>query len=359
LKDPLWVTLSCLLIPFLAPRFRSFDVFLGANQPGPWFAFVLGKFLRKPYVIYLAQPLRILHPRAVDLENGIRIREGDAHFISALTKMAGQVIDWADRMSVRNARAILANGDHVSRWIRDVYGVDNYKCAAGCHPLAPRQLDYRTRWGGQLRINGFTVPKPFILLTNRHSPMKRFEYAIWALKAIVRTAPKVHLVITGQETEYTDQLKYLVDGLGLSGQVHFVGLVNEDDLRLLYQSAAVYVYPSPEEDFGMGIVEAMATGTPVVAWNNGGPTVTVVDGTTGFLVPPYDTDRFAESLLRLATSPALAERMGRAGYRRARQVFSYERHCEAVADALTRVVEAPQPTEDVEEPVPEPVWVKK
>jgi len=359
MKDPLWVTLSCLLIPFLAPRFRSFDVFLGANQPGPWFAFVLGKVLRKPYVIYLAQPLRTLHPRAIDLENGIRIREGDAHFISALTKIAGRVIDWADRISVRNAQAILTNGDHVRRWIKDVYGVDNQCCSAGCHPLAAQELDYRTRWNSELRINGFTLPKPFILLTNRHSPMKRFEYAIWALKAIVRSAPHVHLVITGQETEYTDQVKYLVDGLGLSGKVHFVGLVSETGLRLLYQSAAAYVYPSPEEDFGMGIVEAMAAGTPVVAWNSGGPTVTVLDGTTGFLVPPYDTDRFAESLLRLITSPALVERLGRAGHLRARRVFSYERHCEVLADTLIRAVESPECIDDIEEPVPEPLWVKK
>jgi glycosyltransferase involved in cell wall biosynthesis len=359
MKDPLWVTLSCLLIPFLAPRFRSFDVFLGANQPGPWLAFVLSRLLHKPYVIYLAQPLRILHPRAVDLENGIRIREGDAKYISTLTRTAGRIIDWADRTSVRNARAVLANGDHVSRWIKEVYGIENQRCAAGCHPLPAKELDYSLRWEGQVRINGFTLPKPFILLTNRHSPMKRFEYAIWALKSIVRSAPDVRLVITGQETEYTDQLKYLVDGLGLAHAVHFIGLVKEEDLRRLYREAAAYVYPSPEEDFGMGIVEAMSCGTPVVAWNNGGPTVTVLDGKTGFLVEPYDTQRFAESLLRLVTGPALAERLGRAGHRRARQVFSYERHHEDLADALMRAVESPKLAGDLKEPVPEPVWVKK
>ena len=76
----------------------------------------------------------------------------------------------------------------------------------------------------------------------------------------------------------------------------------------------------------MGIVEAMGVGTPVVAWDNGGPTVTVRDGVTGFLVEPYDTEAFAERLLRLVTCPQVAERMGRASHRRARQFFSYERH---------------------------------
>jgi glycosyltransferase involved in cell wall biosynthesis len=156
--------------------------------------------------------------------------------------------------------------------------------------------------------------------------MKRFEYALWALKAIRRRAPEVALVITGQETEYTDLLRYLVGGLGLEESVHFVGLVKQGDLQNLYRTAVVYVYPSPEEDFGMGIVEAMAAGTPVVAWKNGGPTVTVRHGETGFLVQPYDTEKFAESLHMLVSSADLAERMGRAGHLVSVESFSYVAH---------------------------------
>ncbi len=326
MKDPIWVTLSCLLIPFMALRFRSFDVLLGANQPGPWFAYVIGKILRKPYVIYLAQPLRLLHPRAVDLENGIRIREGDHKFLMALKNSAGFVIDWADRLSIHNAAVVLTNGDHVKNWIWEVYGENSELCPAGCHPIAEEKLDYEHRWKGNLSINGAFIERPFALVTNRHAPMKRFEYALWALKWMLRQTPNLSMVITGQETEYTSQLKYLVQGLRLEGAVHFVGLVTENELQHLYQDACVYVYPSPEEDFGMGIVEAMGAGTPVVAWDNGGPTVTVRDGVTGFLVEPYDTEAFAERLLRFASCPQVAERMGRAGHRRARQFFSYERH---------------------------------
>jgi glycosyltransferase involved in cell wall biosynthesis len=348
MKDPLWVLLSCMLIPILAWRFRAYDVFFGANQPGPWFAFVLSMILRKPYVIYLAQALRVLHPRTVDVENGMRIREGDTKFINALIRCAGRLVDRADRISVRHASIVLTNGEHVSRWIREVYGVENHVCSAGCHPIPLEALKYATRWSGQIHVNGWTIQKPYILLTNRHSPMKRFEYALWALKAIRRKAVNVSLVITGQETEYTDQLRYLVDGLGLSHAVHFVGLVTEIELVRLYQNASVYVYPSPEEDFGMGIIEAMAAGTPVVAWNNGGPTVTVRDGVTGFLVEPYDTEAFAERLLRLASYPQVAERMGRAGHRRARQLFTYERHVELLEQALSAAAGSEEP-----EPVPD------
>jgi len=334
MKDPLWVTLCCILVPFLFWRFKTYDVLLGANQPGPWFAFVISKLLRKPYVIYLAQALRLLHPRTVDDENGIRIREGDHRFLMALKRTAGALINWADQTSTRSADLVLTNGEHVGKWIRQVYGVESRICAAGCNPIPANELDYSRRRNGQFLIGGTRVQKPFILLTNRHSPMKRFEYALWALKAILRVAPQVTLVITGQETEYTNQLRYLVRGMRIESSVHFVGLVPESDLARLYREAAVYVYPSPEEDFGMGIVEAMAAGTPVVAWRNGGPTVTVKDRETGFSVEPYDTDDFAHRLLQLATSPDLAEQMGRAGHRRARELFSYEQHNAKLERAL-------------------------
>ena len=340
MRGALWVTLSCLMIPFMAWRFRSYDVFLGANQPGPWFAFVLGKILRKPYVIYLAQPLRLLHPRTVDLENGLRIREGDRRFLAVLAKSAGWFINWADQASVHGAHAMLTNGDYASSLIEAAYERANQVCPAGCHPLPEEALDYADRWAGQVRVNGTALTKPYVLLTNRHSPQKRFDYAICALRTVLNVSGDLSLVITGQETQYTDQLRDLVKSLGLQNDIHFVGLVTEADLARLYREAALYVYPSPEEDFGMGVIEAMAAGTPVVAWNSGGPTVTVKHGETGFLVEPYEAEEFAKKICRLATDPALAERMGRAGHRRAREMFSYERHNQFLEESLVAAVEA-------------------
>jgi len=89
----------------------------------------------------------------------------------------------------------------------------------------------------------------------------------------------------------------------------------------------------------MGIVEAMAAGTSVVAWKNGGPTVTVRNGQTGYLVEPYDTDRFAQRILDLATNPSLAERLGRAGHRRVKELFSYERHIRVLEESLLYAVQ--------------------
>lgn len=338
LNHALWVLASCLLIPLMAFRFTKFDVLIGANQPAPWLALVLSKVLRKPYVVYLAQPLRLLHPRDIDSENGLRIRDGDQEFVRLVTRYAGPLIDWADRLSVRSANAVLTNGHHVDDWIREVYGIPSIECAAGCHPASTGTTRTWELHGGQLWVGGHLVTKPFILLSNRHSPMKQFEYALWALKKIHMEAEEASLVVTGQETEYTAQLRYLTRTLRIQDRVSFVGLVSEAELRTLYSEASLYVYTSPQEDFGMGIIEAMACGAPVVAWNVGGPTETVSHLETGYLVEPYDVDEFAQRMLALLRDPELARAMGLRGVERAREYFSYERHNRRIEQVLIQVV---------------------
>lgn len=327
------ILLSCVLVPVFAHRFKEFDVILAANQPSPWLALWVKKLYRVPYVAYLAQPTRFLHPRKIDQETGL-IFTGRRTFSPAtrLMNLAKPFAHWADRISIKGADLVLANGDYVKGLLEKTYGVKVAPCSAGAYPAKPRI--YADRFKGTLKIADKSIPKPFILLTNRHFPQKRFEYAITALPTILRDNPDASLVITGQETSYTRDLKNLVKQLSLEDKVVFLGLVTEKDLKKLYANAAVYVYTAPEEDFGMGMVEAMAQGTPVVAWNNAGPTGIVVDGKTGFLAEPLDVVDFADKISKVLSDKELAKRMGRAGWERVKEKFSYEKHCKVLEEAF-------------------------
>ncbi len=85
--------------------------------------------------------------------------------------------------------------------------------------------------------------------------------------------PEVQLVVPGPATSHTATLQALTGELKLNDCILFLGAITEEELNRLYEGAAVYVYPAPEEDFGMGVIESMAKGVPVVAWNQAGPTV--------------------------------------------------------------------------------------
>jgi len=146
--------------------------------------------------------------------------------------------------------------------------------------------------------------------------------------------------ISPEETvaRFKQKLIERAKNLGIEDTLFFLGQIPEHQLQRLYRDAAVYCYPAPEEDFGMGVLEAMAWGVPVVAWNNAGPTVTVVDGETGYLVEPFKVDRYAEAIERLLLNPDLRGKMGLAGREHVENNFSWELHADILEGAIQDAV---------------------
>jgi glycosyltransferase involved in cell wall biosynthesis len=133
-------------------------------------------------------------------------------------------------------------------------------------------------------------------------------------------------------------LKSLVSELGLENAVLFLGPISEEELQSLYEGAAVYVYPAPEEDFGMGVIESMAKGVPVVAWNQAGPTVTVAPG-TGHLAEPLEVDDYAAGITVLLDDRAENQETGQRAFDWARR-FDWERHIDVMEEAVLEVARA-------------------
>jgi len=99
------------------------------------------------------------------------------------------------------------------------------------------------------------------------------------------------------------------------------------------------LHPSLDEHFGYGPLEAMASGRAVIAVNRGGPSETVIDGSTGFL-RDADPVSFSEALTLLASDAALAGRLGRQGREHVRRSFSAERMVLRLETVCERVVSA-------------------
>jgi glycosyltransferase involved in cell wall biosynthesis len=342
LRDALGMVLASILAPALALRFRDVDVFVGANQPGAWIAYCMAKVLRKPYVVYANQPNRLIYPRQIDQQTGW-LTKRDYHALNLIIQRMKRLVAWADRASFAGADVLLVNGDYIGGVIQSIYGRDVVLCPAGCHPQPLRvlRLNPHTAFEGSFSVKGVVIRKPYVLITNRHEPQKRFEYVIEAMAKVREIVPDACLVVPGPYTSHTPKLMALAESLGIEDKVVFLGQISESDLQRLYQEAVVYCYPAPEEDFGMGVIEAMAWGVPVVAWNHAGPTVTVVDGKTGFLAEPYQVASYAQAITRLLLSPWLRARMGVAARARAEDCFSWNRHVRVLEDAVREAVGIP------------------
>jgi len=332
--DGLTLIISALLAGTLT-RGIDADVYLGANQPGAWLARAAARRHGKRYAVYLNQPNRLLNARAVDLEARSLVIRRDFFLLDAMASFGRPLLNILDRRSVSDAAVRLGDGAYMTGVLQSHYGGTWRSCPAATTPLAEEPVDQRVRAGGVVRIGRRSVALPFVLLTNRHYPQKRFEYVFPVIARVRQRYPLATLVVTGSDTAYTNVLRRQVAAQGLQHAVRFMGLVSEDELAVLYGAAAVYVYPSPDEDFGMGIVEAMGQGTPVVAWDHSGPTGIITDGIDGYRIKLGDVDAFGDAVLALLNDAALRERIGRAAWRTARDHFSFAAHG-AMLDAALR-----------------------
>ncbi|MBA3788861.1 glycosyltransferase family 4 protein [Patescibacteria group bacterium] len=145
---------------------------------------------------------------------------------------------------------------------------------------------------------------------------------IEAVKALQSEMPNVHLVIVG-DGDMRNEYEHKVKELDLQKNVSFTGRLTGADLSEQYQRAHVFALPSINESFGMTIIEAMASGLPVVASNIGDIPSLVTDSQTGFLIPPGNVGLLKEKLLELLQNPELERTFGIAGYHKVVQGFNW------------------------------------
>jgi len=176
--------------------------------------------------------------------------------------------------------------------------------------------------------------RPRIVAVGRLAPRRGFDLVIRALAAV----PAAELVIAGGppaaelagEPE-ARRLRQVAGRAGVADRVTLLGAVPGADMPALLRSADVVVCAPRYEPFGIVPLEAMACGVPVVATAVGGIVDTVVDGSTGILVPPERPDLLAAAVRRLLAEPFWAEAYGTAGADRARSRYSWDR---VAADTL-------------------------
>ena len=165
-------------------------------------------------------------------------------------------------------------------------------------------------------------------------PVKQVD-AVVRVFARIRERIAARLLIVGEGPELSNA-QQLIDDLKLTGQVGMIG--ETQDVIGLLSVSDLFLLPSLQESFGLSALEAMACGVPVVASNVGGLPEVVVDGVTGFLHPPREVERMAESAIGILLDPALHTRLASEGQRLAMDRFSADRIVPQYAALYERVL---------------------
>ena len=155
---------------------------------------------------------------------------------------------------------------------------------------------------------------------------KGLDDAIHAFARFAKDKPSAKFTIAG-EGPLLGPLENLRDELGLTRQITFAGFLKGTDLSRLYHDAHIFIHPSRftsdqnQEGIPNSMLEAMATGLPVLATQHGGIPEAVRNGTTGILVAERDRDALHDAMVRLTSEPGLWSRMGAAASADIRENF--------------------------------------
>ena len=183
----------------------------------------------------------------------------------------------------------------------------------------------------------YQLDDPFVLYAGNIKPHKNIERLIEAFYALKKRGfENVKLLIIGDEISRYATLRRAVHRHKLHKHVRFFGFVPDKTLAILYRLAAVFVFPSIYEGFGLPPLEAMASGTPVITSNVS--SLPEVVGDAAVLIDPYQSDEIADAMERVLTDEALRNDLRRRGLERARH-FSWERSIGRVREIYSEVLE--------------------
>jgi glycosyltransferase involved in cell wall biosynthesis len=217
---------------------------------------------------------------------------------------------------VRNVDCVIA----VGQGLRDDF-INRFKIAADKVKVIPNGVDtnfFRPRIAdSEVVLRKYKLPEEYALFVGRLVEQKSLHYLLDAIKGT-----QIHVVIVG-EGPLLSYLKRICEKLEITNQVHFIRAVPLDDLRRIYCQAKLFVLPSVAEGLPLVMLEAMASGLPIIASRIPGITNVVNDERNGFLFDVGDVEQLHLRLVQLFSDESLATKMGEYSRKIAEDQFSW------------------------------------
>ncbi|MDZ4804260.1 MAG: glycosyltransferase family 1 protein [Candidatus Eisenbacteria bacterium] len=181
------------------------------------------------------------------------------------------------------------------------------------------------------------LPESFVLNVGTLQPRKDLDTLLDTFARLEPGGADLHLVIVGGHGWGYGSLNELVSRRGLNGRVHLAGFVDRAAMPDLYRAARLFLFTSRYEGFGLPLLEAMASGTPVVTTVHS--SIPEVVGDAALTAPPGDSIRLADAAGRLLTDRKLRDEMIRRGLERA-STFSWETAAARTLDVYREVLKS-------------------
>jgi glycosyltransferase involved in cell wall biosynthesis len=241
------------------------------------------------------------------------------------------------RLAARWVDGLVAVSDEVETAILESIGSIRDKIAVICNGVDTaryqRPID-RARVRRELEL-----PEDawLMALVGTMKPQKGHRLLIEALRTVAPRFPDLHVLFVG-DGEARAELEAQASASGVAERIHFLG--SRGDVPDLLSACDSFVLPSLWEGLPMALIEAMASGLPVIASDVSGTKQVMIDGDTGLLVPPGDPGALGQAIVALLSDPARARAMGVAARRRVEVAFSAKKQAEEHMELYRRAERA-------------------
>jgi glycosyltransferase involved in cell wall biosynthesis len=245
------------------------------------------------------------------------------------------------RRVLKRAARILAVSKFTKTEIEKLFGIPSSRIEVVYNAIDPRFLHgHASDADRQFLTQRYQITYPFLLYAGRISPHKnlvRIIEAFSALKAELDKEgkfPDLKLIIIGDELSKHPDLRRTVIRGGVQNDVRFLGFVPIEVLRIFYDAAKIFVFPSLYEGFGLPPLEAMAHGTPVLTSNTS--SVPEVVGNAAVLVNAENVFEIMRAMLRVLLDKPLRERLKQRGYEQVKK-FSWDESARQILAVYSEV----------------------
>ena len=246
------------------------------------------------------------------------------------------------RRVLQRAARIFAVSNFTRKDVEALFQIPGNKIEVVYNAIDERfRMGHTTEADRQIIAERYQVNYPFLLYAGRISPHKnvgRIIEAFSALKAELEKEdkfPDLKLIIIGDELSRQPELRRTVVRSAVQNDVRFLGFVPIEVLRILYDAAKIFVFPSLYEGFGLPPLEAMAHGTPVVTSNT--TSLPEVVGGAAVLVNPENVFEIMRALHRVLVDQALRDKLKQRGYEQAAR-FSWESSAKRILQVYKEVL---------------------
>jgi len=258
--------------------------------------------------------------------------------------------------ALKGAARVFAVSNFTKSEVEKLFGIDPARIEVVYNAIDERFLrGHASEADRQLLAERYLINHPFLLYAGRISPHKnvvRIIEAFSALKAELEKDamfPGLKLIIIGDELSKHPDLRRTVIRSRMQTDVRFMGFVPIEMLRIFYDAAKIFVFPSLYEGFGLPPLEAMAHGTPVVTSNTS--SLPEVVGNAAVLVNPENVFEIMRALHRVLLDRPLRDKLKMRGYEQAKR-FSWDASARQILRTYHDVVDArPVRTQLADEPV--------